>query len=100
MRHLLAIVGILLCCWAPSTAAEQTPRADSILSGLTAGHPRLMLKDADLGSLKASYEDDPVLQKNAKNMAVNLQYLGPEPFGKLMAEDHEFYGKLVKGLKK
>jgi len=44
--------------------------------------------------------DDPVLRKNAKDMAVNLQYLGPEAFGKLMAEDHEFYGKLVKEIKK
>jgi tripartite-type tricarboxylate transporter receptor subunit TctC len=44
--------------------------------------------------------DDPVLQKNAKDMAVNLRYLGPEAFGKLMADDHEFYGKLVKEIKK
>ena len=44
--------------------------------------------------------DDPVFQKNAKDMAVNLNYLGPEAFGKLMANDHEFYGKLVKEIKK
>jgi len=44
--------------------------------------------------------DDPVFQKNAKDMAVNLRYLGPEAFGKLMANDHEFYGKLVKEIKK
>jgi tripartite-type tricarboxylate transporter receptor subunit TctC len=44
--------------------------------------------------------DDPVLKKNAKDMAVNLRYLGPEAFGKLMASDHEFYGKLVKEIKK
>jgi len=44
--------------------------------------------------------DDPVLKKNAKDMAVHLQYLGPEAFGKLMAADHEFYGKLVKEIKK
>jgi tripartite-type tricarboxylate transporter receptor subunit TctC len=44
--------------------------------------------------------DDPVLQKNAKDMAVNLSYLGPGDFGKLMAHDHEFYGKLVKEIKK
>jgi len=25
---------------------------------------------------------------------------GPEAFGKLMADDHEFYGKLVKQIKK
>ena len=44
--------------------------------------------------------DDPVFQKNAKDMAVNLNYLGPEAFGKLMARDDEFYGKLVKEIKK
>ena len=44
--------------------------------------------------------DDPVFQKNAKDMAVNLSYLGPEAFGKLMAHNDEFYGKLVKEIKK
>jgi tripartite-type tricarboxylate transporter receptor subunit TctC len=43
---------------------------------------------------------DPVFLKNAKDMAVNLDYLGPEPFSKLMAHDHEFYGKLIKAMKK
>ena len=44
--------------------------------------------------------EDPVLIKNAKDMAVNLSYVGPEDFGKLMAHDHDFYGKLVKEIKK
>jgi tripartite-type tricarboxylate transporter receptor subunit TctC len=44
--------------------------------------------------------DDPVFKKNAKDMAINLSYLGPEAFGKLMADEHEFYGKLVKEIKK
>jgi tripartite-type tricarboxylate transporter receptor subunit TctC len=44
--------------------------------------------------------EDPAFIKNAKDMAVNLHYLGPEEFGKLMAQDHEFYGKLIKELKK
>jgi len=43
--------------------------------------------------------DDPVLKKNATDMAVNLDYLGPEAFGKLIAGDHDFYEKLVKGMK-
>lgn len=43
--------------------------------------------------------DDPVLKKNAADMAVNLDYMGPEAFGKLIADDHEFYGKLVKDIK-
>ncbi len=44
--------------------------------------------------------EDPIFIKNAKDMVVNLSYLGPEDFGKLMAQDHEFYGKLVKEIKK
>lgn len=44
--------------------------------------------------------DDPGFKKNAKDMAVNLEYLSPNDFGKLMAEDHEFFGKLVKEIKK
>jgi tripartite-type tricarboxylate transporter receptor subunit TctC len=44
--------------------------------------------------------DDPVFRKNAKDMVVNLSYLGPEAFGKLMAHDDEFYTKLVKEIKK
>ncbi len=44
--------------------------------------------------------DDPVFIKNAKDMVVNLSYLGPEAFVKLMSSDDEFYGKLVKEIKK
>ncbi len=44
--------------------------------------------------------DDPVFKKNAKDMAVNLSYLGPEAFGKLLAHDHEFFGKLIMEMKK
>jgi putative tricarboxylic transport membrane protein len=44
--------------------------------------------------------EDPVFRKNATDMVVNLSYLGPEAFGKLMARDDEFYGKLVKEIKK
>ena len=44
--------------------------------------------------------DDPVFKKNAKDMVVNLSYLSPEAFGKLMASEHELYGKLVKEIKK
>ncbi len=43
---------------------------------------------------------DPGFVKNAKDMAVNLEYLGPGDYGKLMAEDHESFGKLVKEIKK
>jgi tripartite-type tricarboxylate transporter receptor subunit TctC len=37
--------------------------------------------------------------KAAKDMVVNVSYLGPEAFGKLMAEHHEKYGKLVQEIK-
>lgn len=43
--------------------------------------------------------EDPAFLKNAKDMSVNLSYLGPGEFRKLMAQDHDFYGKLVKELK-
>ncbi|MCX7856911.1 MAG: tripartite tricarboxylate transporter substrate binding protein [Deltaproteobacteria bacterium] len=44
--------------------------------------------------------DDPAFRKSAKDMAINLAYLGPLDFGKLMAHDHEYYGKLVREMKK
>lgn len=44
--------------------------------------------------------DDPGFIKNAKDMAINLEYLSSNDFGKRMVEDHEFYGKLVKDVKK
>ena len=50
-------------------------------------------------AFKKGMEDD-VLKKNAKDMAVHLSYLGPEEFGKLMANHHEVYGKLVEEIKK
>jgi tripartite-type tricarboxylate transporter receptor subunit TctC len=42
---------------------------------------------------------DPTFIKNAKDMTVNLAYLGPAEFGKLMAQDHERFGKLVAEIK-
>jgi tripartite-type tricarboxylate transporter receptor subunit TctC len=44
--------------------------------------------------------EDPAFKKTAKDMAVNIHYLGPEQFGKLMASDDAFYGQLVKQIKK
>ena len=40
--------------------------------------------------------EDPQFVENAKKMSVNLSYLGPDDFGKLMASDDEFYTKLIK----
>jgi len=63
MRYQLAVVGILLCSWTLTLAAQSGPQPGGVLATLTPGHPRLMLKDTDLGYLRASYVDDPVLQK-------------------------------------
>ncbi|MBP7050494.1 MAG: heparinase II/III family protein [Phycisphaerae bacterium] len=51
-------VAVLWTC-EPAHASQ----ASSILSSLEAKHPRLMLKETDLGWLRASYPEDPVLQK-------------------------------------
>jgi len=44
--------------------------------------------------------EDPVFIKNAADMSVALAYLGPVEFGKLMADDHQRYAKLVAEIKK
>ena len=44
--------------------------------------------------------EDPAFMKNAADMSVALAYIGPTEFGKLMAADHERYGKLVAEIKK
>jgi hypothetical protein len=62
MRHLLAWVVLLsavIYSWDIAAGAEPI----SILSTLEPRHPRLMLKDADLGRLRASYSEDPALRK-------------------------------------
>jgi len=43
--------------------------------------------------------EDPTFVKNAKDMTVNLAYLGPAEFGKLMGQDHERFGKLLAEMK-
>ena len=44
--------------------------------------------------------EDPAFLKNATDMTVQLAYVGPTEFGKIMAEDHERYAKLVQDIKK
>jgi tripartite-type tricarboxylate transporter receptor subunit TctC len=44
--------------------------------------------------------EDPAFIKNATDMSVALAYIGPADFGKLMAADHERFGKLVAEIKK
>jgi hypothetical protein len=48
-----------LFSWTATDAAAQP----SVLASLDVNHPRLMLKDKDLGILRACYAEDPVLQK-------------------------------------
>jgi hypothetical protein len=80
MPHLLAISGILVCSWASVQAGEQPPRVTGTLSSLVAGHPRLMLKEADLGFLKASHAEDPVLQKCWQDVQADAEeYLKRRP---------------------
>ena len=44
--------------------------------------------------------DDPEFKQKAKDMSVNLSYVGPKDFGKLMANDDEFFAKLIKEMPK
>jgi tripartite-type tricarboxylate transporter receptor subunit TctC len=44
--------------------------------------------------------EDPAFVKNAEDMTVQLAYWGPAEFGKVMAQDHERYAKLVEEIKK
>jgi tripartite-type tricarboxylate transporter receptor subunit TctC len=44
--------------------------------------------------------EDPAFAKNAADMSVTLAYVGPADFGKLMAADHERFGKLVAEIRK
>jgi len=44
--------------------------------------------------------EDPAFVKNATDMTVHLSYMGPAEFGKIMAQDHERYAKLVQDIKK
>jgi hypothetical protein len=56
----LSVIHIVAsCCFASAQGAKEAP----ILSSLDPKHPRLMLKDADIGLLRACYPDDPALQK-------------------------------------
>jgi hypothetical protein len=56
----LSVVHVAMIC---SLASAEAATQASVLSGLEAKHPRLMLKEVDLGRLRASYPDDPALQK-------------------------------------
>jgi tripartite-type tricarboxylate transporter receptor subunit TctC len=44
--------------------------------------------------------EDPAFVRNAADMSVTLAYVGPADFGRLMAADHERFGKLVAEIRK
>jgi tripartite-type tricarboxylate transporter receptor subunit TctC len=84
----------------PTVSEQGIPFVMGMWRGLAApqGTPPEVIKKLH-DAFKMGMED-PVLIKNAKDMAVNLSYVGPQDFGKLMVHDHDFYGKLVKEIKK
>jgi tripartite-type tricarboxylate transporter receptor subunit TctC len=44
--------------------------------------------------------EDPAFVRNAADMSITLSYIGPADFGRLMAADHERFGKLVAEIRK
>jgi len=44
--------------------------------------------------------EDPAFKKNAHDMSVKLFYLGPQAFEKRMAEDDQYFAKLVAEMRK
>jgi tripartite-type tricarboxylate transporter receptor subunit TctC len=44
--------------------------------------------------------EDPAFIRNAADMSITLSYIGPAEFGRLMAADHERFGKLVAEIRK
>jgi hypothetical protein len=59
----LSVLSVICVGGLCSLASAQATKETSVLSSLDAKHPRLMLKEVDLGRLRASYSDDPALQK-------------------------------------
>lgn len=57
-----SLIVLCIAIWCPIGRAYASHES-SILSALDRSHPRLMLKKDDLGWLRASYSEDPVLQK-------------------------------------
>ncbi|MBL7153384.1 MAG: heparinase II/III family protein [Phycisphaerae bacterium] len=71
MNHVyrLAAVVTVSCLFAALSPAEEfVVEPSAVLKTLDKGHPRLMLKDKGLQSLKAQYAEDKVLQKCIKDV--------------------------------
>lgn len=87
----------------PDTATVKEQGVDFVMGmwrGLVApkGTPPDVIKKLHT-AFKTGMEEA-VFKKNAADMSIELSYLGPEDFGKLIAKDHEFFGKLVPEIKK
>jgi hypothetical protein len=63
MRYLALVSTIHVVAFCSSASSAEVAKPASVLSSLEAKHPRLMLKELDLGRLRASYPEDPALQK-------------------------------------
>jgi len=64
----VALAGLLVFCRIASTPAQEvTINPSTVLETLDKGHPRLMLKDKDLETLKKRHTEDTVLQKCLKD---------------------------------
>jgi hypothetical protein len=59
----LSVLGVIYVVTFCSPASAEAAKQTSVLSSLEAKHPRLMLKEVDLGRLRASYSEDPAMQK-------------------------------------
>ena len=72
MPDILIAVLLVALLAAPALAAEQPvpvgPAPAEALRMLDRGHPRLLLKDADLASMRERYKDDPVFQRFASDV--------------------------------
>ncbi|MBN2270433.1 MAG: heparinase II/III family protein [Sedimentisphaerales bacterium] len=73
-----AVAIVIICLFAALTPAEEfVVNPSDVLKTLDKGHPRLMLKDDGLQSLKARYAEDKVLQKCIKDVISTADgYLG------------------------
>jgi len=69
MCKFLALVIVLACSYVTLAPAKEVAiDSSTVLETLDKSHPRLILKDKDIESLKKQYEEDKVLQKCLKDV--------------------------------
>ena len=79
-RRLIEAAMILICFY-PALVSAAQPATDSstVLETLDKVHPRLMLKDKDLASLKEQYANDKALQKCIKDVIAEADECAGKP---------------------